>query len=1165
MNNLLIVPAMFDSAFLSQLFNKKSQTMRLGECPDIVAAYVIGKNVQAKHHNTLMIVSSFERLNLYESLLKFFFPNLPIVVLPPWDCLPYDRTGASPEIVSRRIQAFRQIHDYQTNKKPYLLLTTITASLQKIRKPSIIKQASVEAKPKKKVQIDRLCRFLTENGYLRTPTVREAGEFAVRGGIIDIYPSGHDTPVRLDFFGDVIEKIKKFDVQTQMTTQTLDSFELSPISEIMPNKTAIDNFKTQYRLLCGGQVSKDDSFYHKIAQTNGYVQGMEAFLPLFDNDLITIFDAISDAVIFIDSYYDNAKLEFLNDVQDYYENRKAHNPVVEPHTLYLTDNQFDDYLKNHKIRFITPHNLPDIMTGVDAVMNMGYRIGYDFVTARKTIGLNLFDEAVTIINKMRDNGKQVFITATSQGARERLMTTFSDHNLDNMVLSNDFWQSYQINTKAVTFLIADLVQGCVSDKVCFLTEQDIFGQKARNRRHKNKKADKFFIEASGLSIGDYVVHIDHGVGQYMGLVPVTVSGVTHDCILLVYAGGDKLYLPVENLDLITRYSGDAGGGSLDKLGSASWQSRKAKLKKKILDIADGLIKTAAERLLRKAEIILPNQILYEDFKARFPFEETDDQLSAIEAIEDDFASGRPTDRLVCGDVGFGKTEVAMRAAFIAASQGIQTAVVVPTTLLVRQHYKNFVERFKGFDIGIGRLSRMVSLTEAKQTKLDLESGACKIIIGTHALLSESVKFNNLGLLIVDEEQHFGVTHKEKLKNLKSELHVLTLTATPIPRTLQLSMTGVRDLSLITTPPVDRLAIRTYVSEFDKNMVREALLREKYRGGQAFFVVPRVTDLDDVAKFLTEYVPEVTYVTASGQMPAGDLDDVMNDFYDGKYDILAATTIIESGIDIPTANTMIIWRADMFGLAQLYQIRGRIGRSKLRAYAYLTYKPKTILTEAAEKRLKVLESLDKLGGGFTLASHDMDIRGTGNLLGSQQSGHIKEVGFELYQSMLEEALATLKSGDKAVDIGESNKSPQINLGISAFIPDTYISDLEVRMGLYKRLSELDNMNDIDMVAIELVDRFGKMPLEVDNLLKIIDLKNMCKQAHISRLDVGEKGIIIAFHNNTYPNPENLIEFIGVQKGKAKLRSDHKMAVLADMPTVKERYFTAKKILESLMVS
>lgn len=1156
---------MFETAFLSQLFAKKSNAMRLGECPDIAGAFIIGKNVVQKQHTTIMIVSSFERLNLFESLVKFFFPNLPIVVLPPWDCLPYDRTGASPEIVSRRIQAFRKIYDYELEKKPYLLLTTITASLQKIRKPEIIKKASVEAKPKKKVQIDRLCRFLSENGYLRTPTVREAGEFAVRGGIVDIYPSGHDNPVRLDFFGDVIEKIKVFDAHTQMTTQTLEYFELSPISEIMPNKTAIENFKTQYRLLCGGQIPKDDNFYHKISQTNGYVQGMEAYLPLFDNDLITLFDAVTNCTIFIDSYCDSVKHEFLTDVEDYYQNRKAHTPVVEPHTLYLVDNTFEEFLKKHKTRLITPHNLPDIMSDVDEVMNMGYRVGYDFVTARKTIGVNLFDEAVKIINQMRENGKQVFITATSEGARERLMTTFQDHNLENVTISHDFWQSYQVNTKTVTFLIADFVQGCVSDTLCFLTEQDIFGQKARSRRNKNKKADKFLIEASGLSIGDYVVHIDHGVGQYMGLVPVTVSGVTHDCILLVYAGGDKLYLPVENLDLITRYSGDAGGGSLDKLGSSAWQSRKAKLKQKILDIADGLIKTAAERLLRKADIITPDQLIYDDFKARFPFEETDDQLSAIEAIEDDLASGRPTDRLVCGDVGFGKTEVAMRAAFIAASQGIQTAVVVPTTLLVRQHYKNFIERFKGFNIGIGRLSRMVPLKEATQTKHDLENGQCQIIIGTHALFSESVKFKNLGLLIVDEEQHFGVTHKEKLKNLKSELHVLTLTATPIPRTLQLSMTGVRDLSLITTPPVDRLAIRTYVSEFDKNMIREALLREKYRGGQAFFVVPRVTDLDEVAKFLNEYVPELSFITASGQMPPNDLDSVMNDFYDAKYDILAATTIIESGIDIPTANTMIIWRADMFGLAQLYQIRGRIGRSKLRAYAYLTYKPKMILTEAAEKRLKVLESLDKLGGGFTLASHDMDIRGTGNLLGSQQSGHIKEVGFELYQQMLEEAIATLKSGDKTVNIGQANKSPTINLGISAHIPESYISDLEVRMGLYKRLSELDTMQDIDMVAIELVDRFGKMPLEVDNLLKIIDLKNICKAAHISRLDVGEKGIIVTFHNNMYPNPENLIEFIGVQKGKAKLRSDHKMAIMADMPTPKDKYYMSKKLLESLGVT
>ncbi|MFT6072266.1 MAG: transcription-repair coupling factor (superfamily II helicase) [Alphaproteobacteria bacterium] len=1156
---------MFEKKYLSSVLSQQASTLRLGECPDIVTAFLLGQHVQKKNQTTIMIVSSFERLNLYENLVRFFFPTIELVVLPPWDCLPYDRTGASPEIVSRRIQAFRRIYDLEQEKKPYVLLTTITATLQKIRNPEIIKKSSVLAKPKKRVQIDRLCRFLSENGYLRTHTVREAGEFAVRGGILDVYPSGQDNPVRLDFFGDVIEKIKIFDPQTQITTETLDQFELSPISEIMPNQKTIDHFKTEYRLLCGGSINRDDVFYRKISEGHGYVQGMEAYLPLFDSNLITIFDAVPNAFIFIDSYSNAVKHEFLADVQDYYQNRKALMPVIEPQDLYLIDKQFDDIIKNHKTRLVTSHNLPDIMVDTDSVMNLGYRIGFNFVTARKTLGLNLFDEAVKIINQMRESGKQVFITATSEGSRERLMTTFQDHGLENITISHDFWNNYQINPQTVSFVIADLVQGCVSDHVCFLTEQDIFGQKVRNRRKKNKKADQFLVEAAGLSIGDYIVHTDHGVGQYMGLVPLTVSNVTHDCILLVYAGGDKLYIPVENLDLITRYGGDAGGGSLDRLGSASWQSRKSKLKKKILDIADGLIKTAAERLLRTADVIEPDPTLYDDFKARFAFEETEDQLCAIEAIEDDLASGRPADRLICGDVGFGKTEVAMRAAFITASQGIQTAVVVPTTLLVRQHYRNFVERFKGFNINIGRLSRMVPAKEVSETKQNLTNGSCHIVIGTHALLSESIKFKNLGLLVIDEEQHFGVTHKEKLKNLKSDLHVLTLTATPIPRTLQLSMTGVRDLSLITTPPIDRLAIRTYVAEFEKNMVREALLREKYRGGQAFIVVPRVTDLEEIGKFLQEYVPELSFVTASGQMPANELDSVMNDFYDGKFDVLAATTIIESGIDIPTANTMIVWRADMFGLSQLYQIRGRIGRSKLRAYAYLTYKPKTILTESAEKRLKVLESLDKLGGGFTLASHDMDIRGTGNLLGSQQSGHIKEVGFELYQQMLEEALATLKSGDEAVDTGTENKSPQINLGVSAIIPETYISDLEVRMGLYRRLSALDNLQDIDAMAVELVDRFGKMPIEVNNLLKIIDLKSLCKQAHIGRLDVGEKGVLITFHNSSHPNPELLIEFITTQKGKAKLRSDHKISIKADMLSPRDRYMKCKKIIEQLTLS
>ncbi len=559
--------------------------------------------------------------------------------------------------------------------------------------------------------------------------------------------------------------------------------------------------------------------------------------------------------------------------------------------------------------------------------------------------------------------------------------------------------------------------------------------------------------------------------------------------------------------------------------------------------------------------------MWDAFSARFPYTETDDQLNAISDVLDDLTSGNPMDRLICGDVGFGKTEVAMRAAFVAAMSGLQVAIVAPTTLLARQHYKSFAERFRGFPLEVRQLSRFVSAKEATATRDGINRGTVDVVVGTHALLAKTVKFKNLGLLIIDEEQHFGVGHKERLKAMRTDIHVLTLTATPIPRTLQLSLTGVRDLSIIGTPPVDRLAIRTYVSEFDAVTLREALLREHYRGGQSFYVVPRITDLPEIEAFLKEQLPELTYLVAHGQMAAGELDDRMNAFYDGKYDILLATTIVESGLDIPTANTMIVHRADMFGLAQLYQIRGRVGRSKTRAYAYLTTKPRAKLTATAEKRLRVLGSLDTLGAGFTLASQDLDIRGAGNLLGEEQSGQMRDVGFELYQSMLEDAIAKIKSGELEGVIDDDGQwAPQINLGVPVLIPEDYVPDLDVRLGLYRRLSELTTKVELEGFAAELIDRFGKLPKEVNTLMLVVRIKAMCKRAGIAKLDGGPKGVTIQFHNDKFASPEGLVTFIQDQRGLAKVK-ENKIVVKRDWKTdadkIKGAFAIARDLAEHVI--
>jgi transcription-repair coupling factor (superfamily II helicase) len=611
-------------------------------------------------------------------------------------------------------------------------------------------------------------------------------------------------------------------------------------------------------------------------------------------------------------------------------------------------------------------------------------------------------------------------------------------------------------------------------------------------------------------------------------------------VALSYAGGDKLYVPVENIDVLSRYGSDSDGVALDRLGGEAWQRRKAKMRERIREIAGELIATAALRALRAGDVAEPDSQHYAEFVNRFPYQETDDQERAITEVIEDLAAGKPMDRLVVGDVGFGKTEVALRAAFIAAMAGMQVALICPTTLLARQHFQNFVERFQGFPLNIGRLSRLVGSVEAKATREGLEDGTIDIVIGTHALLSKGIAFKRLGLVIVDEEQRFGVVHKEKLKALKADVHVLTLTATPIPRTLQMAMSGLRELSVIQTPPVDRLAVRTYVMPWDKIVLREALLREHYRGGQSFFVTPRIADLPDIEEFLRAEVPEIKYVVAHGQMAPGDVEERMSAFYDKRYDVLVSTTIIESGLDIPSANTMIIHRADRFGLAQLYQLRGRVGRSKTRAYAYLTTAPSRLMTDTAEKRLKVLSDLDSLGAGFQLASHDLDIRGAGNLLGDEQSGHIREVGFELYQSMLEEAILDAKAGGLA-NVSVRDLSPQITVDAPVLIPDTYVPDLDLRMGLYRRLNELETVQEIEAFGAEMIDRFGNLPEPTENLLTLIQIKLNAKTAHIAKIDVGPRGALVAFWNDTFPKVDGLLAYVARLGDTAKLRPDMRLSI------------------------
>ena len=959
--------------------------------------------------------------------------------------------------------------------------------------------------------------------------------------------------MRLDFFGDTLESIKTFDVETQRTIRSVQKLVLLPVSEVAFGEDAVAMFRRRYVELFGGATG-DDPLYEAVSAGRRY-PGEEHWLPLFHASLETLLDYLPGASLSFDHMADEAIRQRFDLIGEHYEARRdareaetfgapPYKPVP-PDQMYLDGKAWAKALHAHPIYRLTPFEEP----AAKNVRSWNGRTGRSFAPERQSGEVNVFDAVVAHIRKLKAAKRRVVVAAWTNGARERLATLLADHGLDEIRKVESLDEVRALPGDATALAVVGIEQGFETPEIALVAEQDILGDRLVRPRRKSKKAMDVLTEATSLSVGDLVVHADHGIGRFAGLKTITALGAPHDCLEITYHGGDKLFLPVENIELLSRYGSDDGTAQLDKLGGAAWQSRKARLTKRLQEIASELIKIAALRLLKEAPALAPPTGAYDEFVARFPYEETEDQAASIDAVVEDLGAGRPMDRLVCGDVGFGKTEVAIRAAFVAAINGLQVAVVVPTTLLARQHFKTFSERFHGLPIRVAQASRLVGPKELADVKTGLKSGQIDIVVGTHALLGKGIEFARLGLLIIDEEQHFGVTHKERLKQLREDVHVLTLSATPIPRTLQLALTGVRELSLITTPPVDRLAVRTYISPFDPVILREALRRERFRGGQSFYVVPRIADLDDVAAFLAEAVPDLKVARAHGQLSPTELEDVMTAFYEGKYDILLSTAIVESGLDVPNANTLIVHRADMFGLAQLYQLRGRVGRSKTRAYAYFTTPVGQKLTEGAEKRLKVLHSLDTLGAGFSLASHDLDIRGAGNLLGQEQSGHIREVGFELYQSMLEEAVAAMKGGDMARL--EEQWTPEIALGTSILIPETYVTDLQLRLGLYRRLSGLEDRADIDSFAAELVDRFGALPVEVKHLLDVMEIKGLCRTAGIAKVDAGPKGAVVTFRKGAFANAAGLVDFIQKSRGLLKLQPDQKLVFKADWEKAEQR--------------
>lgn len=1094
------------------------------------------------NHDKLFIVENDAQIELINQQLKFFNPDISIINFYGYDCLPYDRTSPKPQILSSRIKTLHTLSTRQENQN-YFVITSINALMQKVVGQNLIKNLGLILEVKAKYSLDQICDFLINKGFVRHSNANNIGEFAVRGGIIDIVltQAGDLIGYRIDFFGDEIESIKVFDPITQISYENVKKLEILPASEVLINHKNIETFRQKYRQLFG--TSLDDQFYQAISEGRSF-DGMEHWLPLFyQDDLTNLTSYLKNPVIFYDEQIMGRAHERVEQIKDYYQARiddKNHrnsfiyNPIPID-LLYLDQQQIHKQINDHtnicfnKFDINTPHQTRKI--------DLEFKAVSDFTLASRT---NKQDVIELFKDFLQSHSHQkVAIAILSEGFRDRLIRIFHDYNIDLQIIEN-FSEFQKIKLGKIGHFVFPTHFGFETSDFIIIGEQALFGEKIARKKISKSASQRLIEENLSINLGELIVHRDHGIGKFDGIHTITALGIKTDMIKIIYGGGDTLFVPVDNINLITRYGAENPLVQLDKLGVAGWKNRRDKVRKKIKLASEELLRVAASRQLKKSPIFVPDSHFYDEFRARFGFVETEDQMQAIEDVENDLRKGCPMDRLICGDVGFGKTEVALRASAIVCGQS-QVAVVAPTTLLVRQHYKNFCKRFEGTSIKIAQLSRLVSTSEAKIIRQKIENGEVDIVIGTHALLQKTIKFKNLGLVIIDEEQHFGVAQKEQFKKLRNEVHILTLSATPIPRTLQMSLTGVKDLSLIATPPIDRIAVRNFVMPYDSVIVREAVMREFNRSGKVFFVVPRVRDIEEMEPRLKILLPELKITHAHGQMGAGELDNIMNDFIDGKIDVLLSTTIIESGIDISTANTMIIYKAEMFGLSQLYQLRGRVGRGKIRGYCYFMLDNRHKIADEARKKLEVMQNLDALGVGFSVASHDMDIRGSGNLLGDEQSGHVKETGVELYQQMLVETIEQIKNNPEYLrqEIDDFDKNISIKLAISLMIPSDYMPDLSLRMSFYKKISNIKNLPDKENLINEMNDRFGKIPAEIHNLFDIALLKNQCRLVGVESLEINNEGLLVGFKNNIFKGAEQLMTTIFQSKNTIRLAKDHKV--------------------------
>lgn len=1109
----------------------------------------------SNNDNDLLLLFSDEEeaVKAYRQLVFFIGSTKQLLFLPSIDTVPYDRISPNQNILSDRANVLSYL---ATDNQKKLVVTNAANLLIKLPPATLFSKTSLKLHTKMKLTAQQLAEFLVNNSFTRSSSAIDSGEFAVRGEIVDIVLGGH-LAYRINFSWDHIESIKEFDIDSQISMVSQQELIINSASEIILNSETISNFKDNY-LKNFGIAHITNPLYEAVIEGRKF-PGYGHLLPLFYNTLSRLTDYLKNPTIIYDNLSLQAILEHENSYRDFYQSRTEANkvklnifyPVLSPQQICFTSLEIKKCLEQKNNIFVSPED-SDYAHLFEKIITTSF-------IEKKTV----FDKLFEIINAQHK--KIPIIFCPSKSAIERFKSIIENYSYKYLEISN----LHEAKNNYINITAAPLTHGFYSEKYLFISSRDIFGDNATGNLAKNakRKLKNILIELDNLSEGEFVVHKDHGIGQFINVETLQVTGKPHDFLKILYEGNDKLYIPIENIEIIKKYGNNEA--QLNKLGSVSWQRNKARLKNRITEIAVQLLQIAAKRKLAVITPIDFDKQQYDQFCSKFPYTETEDQLLAINDIRTDLESGCLMDRLICGDVGFGKTEVAIRAAFMVtksfSENPIQVAIVVPTTILCKQHYLRFLERFKDFGLNVVQLSGLVTNSEAKIIKEHIKNGSANIIVGTHALLSKTVEFYNLKLLIIDEEQHFGVSQKEFLKELKSSTHALSLSATPIPRTLQMSMAGLKELSIIAIPPMDRLEVRTTVMPYDPVIIRDALLRERFRGGRSFYVVPRIKDIPEVERQLNEIVPELKYKVAHGKMPPSKVDETMSEFYDGNFDILVSTTIIESGIDIAQANTMIIHKADTLGLSQLYQLRGRVGRSKARGYAYLTLANYKYTTKHAIKRLKIMQSSCSLGSGFTIASHDMDLRGFGNLVGEEQSGQIKEVGVELYQEMLDEQIAALKN--EPIN-NERNFVPTINLGLPVFISDNYIADSNLKLGIYRRIGNLIDNSDIENFRDEMVDRFGSIPIEFNNLLNIVKIKHLCSKLNIENLDSGERGFVLKFYKDANNIADTIMNFVSKYPQQAKVKPNNKLVftkTLTGLDIIEEANQLLGKLVSSTNLS